>query len=373
MVITFKTLKTVVTAVSVVVGAYNAVMALLAARAAAAAVAQGAVAGATAAAGAAAAAATPPTVALGIATALTPWGAIAIAIGLVAAAIVGIAVISANATPAVGELGRTAGVMGTNMAAIDGTMAGTSAKVAVLSGNMYNLATATAQAAKAQTALATVMPDYKNARDALRADDKKSAKNKSTPELDAIDKLLAGIKDGTGGLAGAGGAAAKAAKAMADPFKKMVKTIQDDMTKVRDSIIGAFDITNMGSSSGSISRNIDKFMIKLREFSGYIKTLREQGLNGSLLQQLAMAGPENGLKAAKAFAGDKNLVNQANAAYSELGTTATAIAGNVVQAKAAAVYNINVDGGVGSGATIGKAVVAAIQSYERQSGTNWRS
>jgi hypothetical protein len=160
---------------------------------------------------------------------------------------------------------------------------------------------------------------------------------------------------------------------MADPFKKMVQTIKDDMKKVQDSIVSAFDITNMGTSGGSISRNIDKFMVKLREFSGYIATLREKGLAGGLLQQLAMAGPESGLAAAKAFAGDQNLINQANAAYGELGTTATAIAGNVVQAKAAPVYNINVNAGVGDKKTIGMAVVEAIKSFERDNGKGWRS
>jgi hypothetical protein len=165
----------------------------------------------------------------------------------------------------------------------------------------------------------------------------------------------------------------KAAKAMADPFKKMVKDIQDDMKKVQDSIMGAFDITKMGTSGGSISRNIDKFMVKLREFSGYIATLREKGLTGGLLQQLAMAGPESGLAAAKAFAGDQNLINQANAAYGELGVTASAISGNVVQAKAAPVYNINVNAGVGDKKTIGMAVVEAIKSFERDNGKGWRS
>jgi len=36
------------------------------------------------------------------------------------------------------------------------------------------------------------------------------------------------------------------------------------------------------------------------------------------------------------------------------------------------VYNINVNGGVGSGATIGKAIVDAIKSYERTSGAVWQ-
>jgi hypothetical protein len=37
------------------------------------------------------------------------------------------------------------------------------------------------------------------------------------------------------------------------------------------------------------------------------------------------------------------------------------------------VYNINVDGGIGSSADIGRAVVNAIRDFERQSGTAWRS
>jgi hypothetical protein len=35
-------------------------------------------------------------------------------------------------------------------------------------------------------------------------------------------------------------------------------------------------------------------------------------------------------------------------------------------------YNINVNGGVGSGATIGKSIVDAIKAYERSSGAVWQ-
>jgi hypothetical protein len=35
-------------------------------------------------------------------------------------------------------------------------------------------------------------------------------------------------------------------------------------------------------------------------------------------------------------------------------------------------YNITVTGGVGSGATIGKAIVDAIKDYERTSGAVWQ-
>jgi hypothetical protein len=36
------------------------------------------------------------------------------------------------------------------------------------------------------------------------------------------------------------------------------------------------------------------------------------------------------------------------------------------------VYNIEVNGGVGSGSTIGKAIVDAIKAYERTSGAVWQ-
>jgi hypothetical protein len=35
-------------------------------------------------------------------------------------------------------------------------------------------------------------------------------------------------------------------------------------------------------------------------------------------------------------------------------------------------YTINVNGGVGSGATIGKSIVDAIKAYERSSGAVWQ-
>jgi hypothetical protein len=40
--------------------------------------------------------------------------------------------------------------------------------------------------------------------------------------------------------------------------------------------------------------------------------------------------------------------------------------------KGQTVYNINVNGGVGSGATIGKSIVDAIKAYERTSGAVWQ-
>jgi hypothetical protein len=66
-----------------------------------------------------------------------------------------------------------------------------------------------------------------------------------------------------------------------------------------------------------------------------------------------------------------------NAGYSEFGALSSQIAqtgteslfGTQAQTNQ---YVINVDGGVGSGATIGKAIVDAIKAYERTSGAVWQ-
>lgn len=306
---------------------------------------------------------------LGAALVATPWGAIAMAIGLVGGALF--------------AFGSSAEPIG----GVTGSVEELSTELQIAESRLENMFMTNVEYAPLQNKIAKIKMEMDllnlsagKANDQLDifaggvagstgkggkgAGSKDKTIDENSPEamLDALKKAMAA----------AAAASTKAAKAIADPFKTMVKNIQADMAKVKDSIVSAFDITNMGTRGGSISRNIDKFMRKLREFSGYIKTLREKGLSGDLLQQLAMAGPEKGLAAAKAFAGDQNLINQANTAYGELGTTATAIAGNVVQAKAAPIYNINVNAGVGDKKTIGLAVVEAIKSFERDNGKGWR-
>lgn len=371
MFITFKSIQRIILIVGGVTKAYAAIQTLLAARSALATAGLTSQAIATTANTLATEGAIAPTVALGLATMATPWGIVALAIGAVAGAIALSGMISANTIPVVGELGRTISVTGSNMADLNGKMITGSTDATVLTGNMYNLAEATRQAAEEGKKITGFVPDYMKARDALRGDDKKAAKNKPKPELDAIGKALEQMKKLTGG--GLTDAAGKAAKKMADPFVKMAKSIQDEMAKLHDSLMATFDITAMGSNGSSMSINIEKFMVKMRQFSDVMKQLKGMGLNGGLMSQLAMAGPEKGLAAAKALAGDPNLVSQANAAYGEMSTLSTGIASNVVQAKAAPVYNVTVNAGMGDKKTIGLAVVEAIKAYERSNGKGWRA
>jgi hypothetical protein len=363
----FKVAKGIVTGFGTVVVALNTIMTANAVRAAAAAAA-------TAALGVAESAAVAPTVALGAAMAATPWGAIALAVGLLAAGFGAVLVASANYKPQAKDLKDVMDGSASSFESGRGTMVALGAAARKSAEDMALLAESTTIAAKA----AGTFGQKRDNTDIFKRGQVGTVKQSPVKKgLTEAEKALAafkkemqdmGLLGGDGLATGAG----KVAKAIANPFKEMVKSIQADMAKVQDSIMSAFDITNMGTNGGSISRNIDKFMVKLREFSGYIKTLREKGLSGDLLQQLAMAGPEKGLAAAKAFAGDQNLINQANTAYGELGTTSAAIAGNVVQAKAAPVYNISVNAGVGDKKTIGKAVVEAIRSYEIANGNVWK-
>jgi len=86
-----------------------------------------------------------------------------------------------------------------------------------------------------------------------------------------------------------------------------------------------------------------------------------------------------GGKLAKALAGaGGGFISELNQAYGEFGGIASGIA--TVGATAALAnqevinnyYQIEVSGGVGSGPTIGKAIVDAIKSYERTSGAVWQ-
>jgi hypothetical protein len=120
-------------------------------------------------------------------------------------------------------------------------------------------------------------------------------------------------------------------------------------------------------------------MSRTKDFAKNINSLSEQGLTNDLLQQVIAAGPLAGGRLAQALAGaGGGFIGQLNQAYGEFGGIASDIAG--VGARSAFgnaevvnnYYQIEVSGGVGSGPSIGKAIVDAIKSYERTSGAVWQ-
>jgi hypothetical protein len=161
-------------------------------------------------------------------------------------------------------------------------------------------------------------------------------------------------------------------------YNSFLDSVKSTFASIKNAIMGAFDITGLGGSTNAIIRNMNKLLTKVREFSSNISQLATMGLDPALLQQVISAGPMAGARLASALVtGGAGALGQINAAYGEFGGLASAIAttgtNSLFNREAQqTVYNINVDGGVGSGATIGKAIVDAIKAYERTSGAVWQ-
>jgi hypothetical protein len=161
-------------------------------------------------------------------------------------------------------------------------------------------------------------------------------------------------------------------------FKSFADSVKATFAGMKNGIINAFDLTELGGSSNAITRNMEKLLVRLRAFADNVKNLASMGLNPALLQQVISAGPMGGARLAEALVmGGAGGLSALNAGYSEFG----ALSGQIAQTGTESlfnreaqqtVYNINVDGGVGSGSTIGKAIVDAIKAYERTSGAVWQ-
>jgi hypothetical protein len=161
-------------------------------------------------------------------------------------------------------------------------------------------------------------------------------------------------------------------------YANFLDTIKGTFAGIRNAIQGAFDITGLGGSTNAIIRNMNKLLAKMKSFSTNVKELATMGLDPALLQQVIQAGPVAGSRLAAALvAGGAGALGQINAGFMQAGSLASEIATTGVQSlfdtqRQQNVYNINVTGGVGSGATIGKAIVDAIKDYERTSGAVWQ-
>jgi hypothetical protein len=161
-------------------------------------------------------------------------------------------------------------------------------------------------------------------------------------------------------------------------YRNFLDTIKGTFAGIRNAIQGAFDITGLGGSTNAIIRNMNKLLAKLKTFSTNVKSLATMGLDPALLQQIITAGPMAGARIASALVqGGAGALNAINAGYGQVGSLASEIAETGVRSlfdtqSQQNQYNITVTGGVGSGATIGKAIVDAIKDYERTSGAVWQ-
>jgi hypothetical protein len=161
-------------------------------------------------------------------------------------------------------------------------------------------------------------------------------------------------------------------------FESFNNSVKGLFGQIKESILSSFNLPTLGNSINSITRNIGKLLEKTKSFAQNISKLAGLGLNPALLQQVIGAGPMAGSQLAAALVGGGSaFVRQLNSAYGEFGGLASGIAGAGVTSAfnnptVANTYNIEVNGGVGSGPTIGKAIVDAIKSYERTSGAVWQ-
>jgi hypothetical protein len=161
-------------------------------------------------------------------------------------------------------------------------------------------------------------------------------------------------------------------------FESFYNSVKQIFTQIKDSILSSFNLPTLGSSINSITRNIAKLIERTRNFNKSISQLSGMGLDATLLQQIISMGPMAGAKFAQNLvAGGAGAINSINQSFKEFGVLSGQIAQTGTQSAFSGqtqqnIYNINVNGGVGSGPTIGQAIVEAIKAYERTSGAVWQ-
>jgi hypothetical protein len=161
-------------------------------------------------------------------------------------------------------------------------------------------------------------------------------------------------------------------------YKSFSESIANTFASIRDSIVGAFSLPELGGSTDSIIRNMDKLLARVRAFSTNISQLSSMGLNPTLLAQVIQAGPVAGARlAANLVAGGAEGLARINTGFGEIQTLGSDIGMTGTQAqfgtpKQQQIINVNINGGLDSAASIGKAVVDAVRAYERTSGAVWQ-
>jgi vacuolar-type H+-ATPase subunit E/Vma4 len=227
-----------------------------------------------------------------------------------------------------------------------------------------------------------------------------AAARAALPDLSALLNAMNAVNSGGSGTvvdhaAAAAAAAAQAAaqaraeriaareKALLEKRKAAFKSFRDSVKslfgQIKDSIMSGFSLPDLGNSVNSITRNIAKLLERTKSFAKNITQLSGLGLNSTLLQQVIQAGPMGGGQLAAALVGGGSaFISQLNSAYGEFGGLASGIAQTATtqafaNRRTVNNYSIAVTGGVATSADVGRAVVNAIASYERQSGAAWRA
>jgi hypothetical protein len=231
-----------------------------------------------------------------------------------------------------------------------------------------------------KTALAAIERINKNGTKAI-ANLTKSYQNSAAGQQAAAAQASAAAEQASNAAAAAAQAAAEQAAREAAilaekqrVYEAFAYSVTSTFGRIKDAILGAFSLPELGGSTDSIIRNMDKLLVRVRAFSQNITKLSSMGLDPKLLQQVINAGPIAGAKlAANLVAGGVGGLTAINKGFSELGGLATDIGTTGTQAAFGTqaqqnIYNLTINGGLDSGASIGKAVVDAIKAYERTSG-----
>jgi hypothetical protein len=161
-------------------------------------------------------------------------------------------------------------------------------------------------------------------------------------------------------------------------YESFANAVTSTFSRIQESIVGAFSLPELGGSTDSIIRNMDKLLTRVKSFSTNISQLSSMGLDPALLQQVIQAGPVQGARlAASLVAGGADALGRINAGFGEIQTLGSEIGMTGTQsrfgtAQQQQIININIEGGLDSSAAIGKAVVDAVRAYERTSGAVWQ-
>ena len=198
---------------------------------------------------------------------------------------------------------------------------------------------------------------------------------KSTEEM---NEAASGGGGGGGGRRNTAATEEKELDQRATVYKSFLDSVKGTFSSIKDQILGAFKLPELGGSTDSIIRNMNKLLAKTRSFSDNITQLSSMGLSPELLEQIISQGPVAGAKLAQALvSGGAASLAEINAGYAEMLAQSSAIATTGTNALFGTraqqnIYNIEVNGGLDTGPTIGQAIVEAITAYERTSGAVWQ-